>query len=252
LLKNNLHFNVAADSAIFVCNSRATQKEFLEFFPHLESRCHVIPVNIEIEKDFKNIRLPEIIRARAAQKAEMKGKDYVLTIGALEPKKNLYNLLKAWEILLARHRNLPSLIIVAGKGWKSKKAESKLNNMLYKYPGRIMHLSKLPERELQYLLKNASFFTMPSIVEGFGIPVLNALKYNIPLAISDIPSFHEIAGEAALYFNPHDVQNIAEMLEKLLRDRSSVQNAQFRKQAEHQAKNFTSDKIRTSWLKLFS
>lgn len=134
-------------------------------------------------------------------------KPYLLFVGTLEPRKNLINLLKAYETSKTLNSEY-ALVIAGGIDWKFDEILNKIEGL--KRNGLvIIHTGYLKTKERNALYTGASVFVLPSHYEGFGMPILEAMSYSIPACISDIPVFHEVAGNAAVYFNKDDPEDIA-------------------------------------------
>ena len=138
---------------------------------------------------------------------------YGLFIGTLEPRKNLLNLLKAWSSLAPEVRGEAQLRVVGATGW--------LVQDLLHYAGEqdnIRFLGSLTDQALATQLHGASFFVYPSLYEGFGLPVLEAMSAGVPVLTSDVGATQEIAAHAALLVNPHSQQSMAQGLARLLQE----------------------------------
>lgn len=170
--------------------------------------------------------LPEAIWARdpAADAAEIEGifglrrHGYFLYLGAIEPKKNVGRLIEA-------HLSLDSatpLVIVGGRSWRSEgelvllPPESEAGSAHgRRIADRVIRLDHLPRALLLKLVRGARAVTFPSIYEGFGLPVLEAMQLGTPVLTSDISSLPEVAGDAALLVDPYDTAAIAAGLRAL-------------------------------------
>jgi glycosyltransferase involved in cell wall biosynthesis len=140
---------------------------------------------------------------------------YLLSVGTIEPRKNLTRLLAAFERLHAE--GLTDALVLAGKrGWLTGEFDAALERSPAKqaviFPGFVA------DEDLPAVYAGAQVFTMPSLYEGFGLPVLEAMACGVPVACSNISSLPEIAGDAALLFNPTDVESISDALRRILRD----------------------------------
>lgn len=138
---------------------------------------------------------------------------YLLYVGNAHPHKNLEMLLKAFKKLSITIPQL-KLVLVGPKDYFYKQLVSfaKDNNLLHN----VIFLNGITNSSLQLLYQKAEALVFPSQSEGFGIPGLEAMSQGTPVAVSDISVFHEIYGEAALYFNQHSVDSIVATLSTLL------------------------------------
>jgi len=117
-------------------------------------------------------------------------KNFILIVGTLEPRKNLQNFLKAYEASSANDQY--ELVIVGRKGWGA-------------LPENVHLYTACSDSELAYIYSRADAFFLPSIYEGFGLPLIEALFFQIPIFCSDISVFREVGGQACNYFNPRNI-----------------------------------------------
>lgn len=137
---------------------------------------------------------------------------YVLAVGALSPRKNLHRLLQAWASISHEFNN--TWLIIAGDVGLSFSNMTTLGEL----PSRTIHIKKVSDTLLGSLYRNATAFVYPSLYEGFGLPILEAMACGTPVITSNCTSMPEIAGDAALLVNPYDVSSIASAIQQLLRD----------------------------------
>jgi glycosyltransferase involved in cell wall biosynthesis len=141
---------------------------------------------------------------------------YLLTVGTLEPRKNLNRLLSAWAPLYQAGQ-APPLVLAGKPGWLNEAFYAALEAS----PARagVIRTGYVEDEHLPALYTGAALFVLPSVYEGFGLPPLEAMASGTPVACSDIPALREVAGEAALYFDPLQTEAIqAALLEGLRRD----------------------------------
>lgn len=139
----------------------------------------------------------------------------LLFVGALQPRKNIGNLVTAFELLRARGRT-EHLVIVSGHGWKEQRVLDRLERSPHR--GAIHVLRNVPRDDLPALYWNAAVFILPSFSEGFGMPVLEAMACGTPVVTSSTSALAEVAGDAALTVDPHEPARIAEAIRTLLLD----------------------------------
>ncbi|MDP2726576.1 MAG: glycosyltransferase family 1 protein [Dehalococcoidia bacterium] len=141
---------------------------------------------------------------------------FILNVGTLEPRKNLEGLLRAYA-LLREERNLPHrLVLAGGKGWLYEglfriAEEQKLGEA-------VSFLGYVSDEDLPALLSLADVFVYPSFYEGFGLPPLEAMACGTPVVASRAPCLPEILGEAALFIDPTDHQDLAATILRVLED----------------------------------
>jgi alpha-1,3-rhamnosyl/mannosyltransferase len=133
---------------------------------------------------------------------------FVLFIGTVEPRKNLDGLLDAWEAMPASIREEFDLVLAGPIGWASSKTAARVRSAHY--------LGYVPEADLAPLTSAATVFAYPSLYEGFGFPVAQAMAAGIPVITSNVSSLPEIAGDAAVLVDPRSLQELRDALVRLL------------------------------------
>lgn len=134
-------------------------------------------------------------------------KPYILYVGTIEPRKNLVNLIHAYEAL-KREKNIPhQLMLAGGKGWNSKDIYDAANQS--EFSSEIVFTDYISEEVKNCLYQKADVFVFPSIYEGFGMPPLEAMHWHCPVVVSDCSSLPEVVGDAAELVDPSNIQSIA-------------------------------------------
>jgi len=142
--------------------------------------------------------------------------DYILFVGTLQPRKNIVRLIEAFQLVSSKFDDI-TLVIIGKKGWMF---EDILNTPAKKgLSDRVKFLSFVPDDDLASFYKRAIFFILPSLYEGFGLPVLEAMKQGCPVITSNVSSLPEAGGDAALYVDPTDTEDIAQKMKLLLQDK---------------------------------
>ena len=136
-------------------------------------------------------------------------------MGNFEPRKNLATLIDAYTQLPKDIQNEYQLVLAGGKGWKSNKTQQSLDNAI-KNGANIKHIGYIDDVDRPMLYQAASLFVMPSLYEGFGIPVLEAMLSGCPVIAADIPVLRETGGDAALYADPANPAEFAAVIERAL------------------------------------
>jgi glycosyltransferase involved in cell wall biosynthesis len=144
------------------------------------------------------------------------GSKKILFVSTIEPRKGVDKLLDAFLIV---KKEIPEarLIIVGKIGWKAEYIFEKIRKFVDLKIG-VEYLGYVSDEELAKLYSEADVFVYPSVYEGFGAPPLEAMSCGCPVAVSKTSSIPEVVGEAGIYFNPQDVNDIAKSLIKILRD----------------------------------
>ncbi len=160
---------------------------------------------------------------RKEKKQILQSKKYFLHVGTFEPRKNLLMLVRAF-LDLYEEGEVPrdfKLVLVGGKGWGN--VYEKIENYIYekylhiRYSPIIM-LNFLADEYIFSLYSNAYAFIYPSLYEGFGLPILEAFLFDIPVIASRVASIPEVGGKAALYINPYDINSIKSKMIFLLKN----------------------------------
>lgn len=139
--------------------------------------------------------------------------EYILFVGTLQPRKNVAKLIEAFAKV---NDKKIKLIVVGKKGWLWE--EILASPEKYNVTDRVKFLDFVGDEDLPGLYKNATCFILPSLYEGFGLPVLEAMKYGCPVLISNVSSLPEVGGDAAIYFDPADTDEITKALESVISD----------------------------------
>lgn len=177
--------------------SEATRADLLHFYRIPESRLAVVPHGVEA-------RFFELDRTHT--------EPYVLCVSTLHPHKNIERLIRAY----ARAKRPYQLVLAGMRGFQTAAVEALIHEL---HVGEHVRITGwIPREELLALYAKARAFVYPSTFEGFGMPVLEALAAGIPTACSDIPVLREVAGEAALYFDPASDDALAAALERIVTD----------------------------------
>jgi glycosyltransferase involved in cell wall biosynthesis len=151
--------------------------------------------------------VPEVYFGAQARPSE---KSYVLYVGAIEPRKNVDTLLDAWESF--RLRDDFDLVLAGASGWAGEKTLARLAAK----PRGVRYLGYVPEDELPGLTAGASAFVYPSLYEGFGFPVAQAMAAGVPVITSNTSCLPEVAGAGALLVDPRSASELQGAMEALL------------------------------------
>ncbi len=146
------------------------------------------------------------------------GRGYILFVGTIEPRKNLPTLLEAYRKLLDGKRvsPAPALIIAGREGWLFEQVHAKVDEL--RLQEHVLLPGGVEDAALVSLYQGASAFAMPSLYEGFGLPVLEAMQCGVPVVSSNAGSLAEVAGDAAILVDPQDVDGWVAGLERVLLD----------------------------------
>lgn len=209
-----------AGSAFFVCNTQATRRELVSVHPRAADQSAVIPCLVD--GDFFPDKRPEAVaRILADRQSDACGTTvdlephvcpppYLLSVGSLEPRKNLVQLVEATLELASRIDDAPPLVLVGGADRGEARTLAAIRRGVE--TRRIIHVRGLSTEELRLLYSGALAYVSPSLAEGFNIPNLEALACGTKVLASDIPAHCETLGEAADYFNPYSLKSLLDAL----------------------------------------
>jgi glycosyltransferase involved in cell wall biosynthesis len=195
-------------AARLVCNSRSTETDLVRFFPRAAGKTAVLPfaANGRFHKPPVGSELAELTRRYGVEPGA-----YVLASGTLEPRKNLVRLIHAHARLPQALRRQHPLLIVGPRGWE----EEELVRMAAGAP-EVLLAGYVPDPDLAGLYAGCSVFCYPSLYEGFGLPVLEAMAAGAAVVTSNVSSLPEVGGDAVAYVSPEDEDSIEAVLERLL------------------------------------
>ncbi len=148
--------------------------------------------------------------------------DYVLFVSTIEPRKNLLNLVKAFENLKDRHNIREDLIVVGKKGWDYQPTLKYIEKSHCR--SSIHMMGFVPDSDLGCFYCNASLFVYPSFMEGFGIPPLEAMRCDCPVLTSNTSSLPEVMRYPEMMFDPDDIKDIAAKCIAILKDTNARTN----------------------------
>lgn len=216
-----------ADTIIAI--SENTKKDLINYFDCPEDKITVTPLAYDksFDKELTSNEIDGVIR-----KYKIK-KPFIFHLGSLEPRKNTLGLIKAYRLLPKKLYEEFDLVIGGGKGWKNNEILEYVNK--YHLENRVKFVGYIPDNDLTAFYQKAKCFAYPSFYEGFGIPPLEAMASGCPTLVSNISSLPEICGNAALFCQPNDIEEMANILNTLI----SSNNKILKKAGLEQAKKYS-------------
>lgn len=205
-------FRAATSADWIVANSEYTRRHFLEVFPHYPAE------RTQVIYPGSRYRMENAAPSRPERFAHLRPDGFWLSVGSIEPRKNHRRLLEAY----ARSGSVLPLVVAGGKGW--------LMDDLKPPPG-VELTGYVTDAELEWLYRNCFAFLYPSLFEGFGMPVLEALSLGAPVICSNTTSLPEVAGDAGLLVDPLDASAIADAMLRLSNRRDFLRAAAVRQAA---------------------
>jgi len=214
-----------------ITDSEYTRRELAEFAGWPIEKIHAVP--LAAGPEFRPRNEEEVRLLLSQYGLEYQG--YTLFVGTIEPRKNIIRLLEAYEQLPKAVRQKWPLILTGYRGWKSDDIHARIKEA--ERQGWAKYLGFLPAEELPLLYSGARLFVFPSLYEGFGLPVLEAMQSGVPVVCSDRASLPEVAGDAALLKDPDDPEGLAEAFLRVLN--SDEQRNRLILKASEQTRLFT-------------
>jgi len=204
-------------SKIIITPSEYIKKEFLNKLTFPEERVVVIHHGIDVNLynqnriDYKDTNLLHDIEKLG---------NYILFVGAIQPRKNIKGLIDAYTILPQSFQKELPLLIVGHEGWVTKNVSEMVET------NENIHVlnSVSDNKELAALYRKALLFVFPSFYEGFGFPPLEAMACGCPVVVSNTSSLPEVCGDAACYVDPYNTESIAEGIMNVIEDRDLRKN----------------------------
>lgn len=172
---------------------------------------------------------------------------YCLSVGSLEPRKNLVRLLDAWDMLPESLREDHLLVVVASAGWLQVGLRGRLRDL--ERDGSVHVLDRVAGLDLAALYRRARVVVFPSLAEGFGLPVVEAMACGAPVVTSDVSSMPEVAGGAAVLVDPEDADAIADGVRQVLENTELRRD--LRERGPEQALRFSAEVVVPRLLEIY-
>ena len=218
----------AAKASRIATVSEYTKADLVNLYKQPESKIDVVYNGVN--EIFKPI--PEEEKNHILNKWS-EGKPYFLFVSSLHPRKNLKNLLLAFDEFKKSAPKEEKLLIVGAKMWLNSEMENTLNNMHFKED--VVFTGRVDDQTLAQLVASALALTYVSRFEGFGIPIVEAFRSGTAVITSNVTSMPEVAGDAALLVDPESVESITQAL-KLISEDDVIRNSLIEKGKMRQEK----------------
>lgn len=213
-----------------LADSAATQRDLMALWGVPESKITVLYSGV----DMRFHPVGDAARLTAVrQRYGLGQRPYILTVGTVQPRKNYQMLIRAFAPIAQRQNH--NLVIAGGKGWLYDDILAEVHTQ--GLVGRVLFTEFVDDADLPALYSGASLFTFPSLYEGFGLPLLEAMACGVPVISSDASCLPEVAGDAAVLLPPHDQGAWTEAMQSLLDN--PVDCAQLVASGYAQAKRFS-------------
>lgn len=215
LFKLNLLIGNAVRKADrIIAISEVTKKDILKFFPFIEEE-KISVVHHGFDKESFETVVSQENSEPILKSYKLEAKSYLLYVGAIQPRKDLITLIEAFEKIKEDHTEM-KLVLAGAPAWHADGVLKKISQSPYKKD--IIVTGTISFDKQPVLYQNASAFVFPSLYEGFGIPVLEAMAAGAPTILADNSSLLEVGGNDACYFKTSDSSDLKEKIEKIITD----------------------------------
>lgn len=231
-IKNDIQYSVDRSDKIITV-SESSKNDIIKFLNVDESKIEIVYNGVDYEKF--NKYYTEDIKLIVRNKYNLP-QNYILYMGTLEPRKNIDSIIEAFA-LIKKQKDFDNIkLVIAGKkGWLFEDIFNLVDKLNLK--DHVIFTDYVDETDKPIIYNMAKLFVFPSLYEGFGIPVLEAMASSVPVIASNVSSLPEVAGNAAILVNPKDIEGIAKNIIKILSD-DDLKNELVRK-GHIQAQKFT-------------
>ncbi|MBI5467292.1 MAG: glycosyltransferase family 4 protein [Candidatus Kerfeldbacteria bacterium] len=224
--------------------SQATKRDLRELFNVPAQKIQVVPEAADTALlDLHDKRDDVVAKYRLNRK-------YLLFVGTIDPRKNLVTLFKAWQRLKTMRPEAvkhTDLVLAGGIGYGGEHIIPQIKKM--KLASSVKYLSYVSQNHKILLMKHAAAFVFPTLYEGFGLPVLEAMQLGVPVITTNTSSVPEVTGSAALLVDPNDVEGLAMAMKNILTNPTTV--ATLRRKGKAQAAKFSWTKTAKATLKVY-
>lgn len=243
LMRNLIYVN--SRPSMVICDSEQTKIDLIKFFHVPEERIAVIYLGVD---HIFSIPITEENKQKVLKKYKIEGLDYLLCVSSIEPRKNFERIIRVFSELIKKEKHSSlNLVCAGGAGWKNEKIYElvKENNLT----DRVKFLGFVSERDLPSVYSGARLFLYPSLYEGFGLPVLEAMSSKVPVVTSNTSSLPEVAGDAAVMINPYNEKDIYTAVDNVLSNENLKK--QLVVEGSQRANHFTWENTAQKTLKLY-
>lgn len=190
-----------------IADSKSTKNDIVKFFKIDPSRIGVV----YLAADDLFIKLPEKEKDKNVLKKYKINKEYILSVGTIEPRKNFITLIKAFNHIKQIKADFSYKLVIAGRtGWKSEATYLERENSPYRDD--ILFIGRVPDKDLVQIYNQAELFVYPSLFEGFGLPPLEAMSCGLPVIASDTSSLKEVIGNAGILVTAGDESKLKKQI----------------------------------------
>lgn len=212
---------------LIIAVSESSKQDIIKYLDVKPKKIYVTPLASRYRNNYLNDEVLDILKENIAYDFT---KPYILFVGTFEPRKNINNIIYAFNLLKKKYKIDHQLVLIGKKGWKYESILKDIQSS--SYTNEIFHLDYLADELVAIFYSRADVFVYPSHYEGFGLPILEAMTLGAPVITSDNSSIPEVTGNAAILINPNDFMQIAEAILKVISDRQLKENLVSRGKAQ--------------------
>jgi glycosyltransferase involved in cell wall biosynthesis len=255
----------------FILYPHFLTKESARYYGHIDQAVrwtdHIISVSESTKRDtVQHLGVPEdkitvvyeaaspIFRPVDREMARQQVRDrhgidgpFILFVSTIEPRKNVPTLLRAIRQLMDCYKEDVRLVLAGGKGWLSEDAFAVVDDL--QLDGRVHFVGRVSSEDLVYLYNAAELLAHPAFYEGFGLPPLEAMACGLPVVVSNVASLPEVVGDAGMLIDPHDVDELAVAMWRVLNDTNL--SREMREKGLRQAAQFSWERAARETLEIY-
>lgn len=236
----------AREADVVVAISQQTRADLETYFNIPAQNIRVIGQSCDAEFERLSLRhAPDIQALPLPEGLDIPASDFIISVGSLTPRKNWQHLLEALFLLKNQGIEVPLVAVGTGKSDYSRQLRSKAGQLGIRVFWLEQHLST---RDLALLYRRAAALVYPSVFEGFGIPILEAMTVGIPVVTTRGGCFEEVGGNAALYADPHRPEELAQQIAKAL---GKELRAELASKMPGQMEQFSPARICAAWMGVY-
>lgn len=240
-LKNWTKYSVEK-AARMLTISEASKADIIEQYNVDSNKVVVAYPGIRMKVKKQGSRVKSILKRYGIEE------DYILYVGTLQPRKNLVRLIEAFKLAMEQRNNgTMNLVIVGKKGWMYEEIFAKVKELNLEQ--KVIFTDFVPDEELQALYSRAKCLVLVSLYEGFGLPVVEAMAYGVPVVVSNTSSLPEIVGGVGIMVNPDQTEDIANGILEVL-GMSESEYKEISDRCKRQARKFSWEKTARETLKV--
>ena len=223
---------------LIISDSKATKEDIIEIFKIKQEKIKVVYLGTNFDNGFNITKNEE---NEILKKFHVENKNYLFFISTIEPRKNIVTLIKAFETLKEKEENKTlKLILAGGLGWKYQNVLDAIEKSEFR--SEINLAGYISKEEKECLFHNTKCFVYPSIYEGFGLPILEAMQKGVIIVTCNTSSIPEVGGEVPFYLNDvHNEKELSELIKKAINLNEEEKNIIIEK-GYNQVKKFTWEK----------